>query len=113
MQDWSWRLVPLESQPLCLSRSPTWVLRQQCHHPLLQHTLVPTVSTTLRANKPAGEAGYLQAGCQQCCPAGASSLGVVLGGLNGLHWLQGGLRNDLNCGVTYPRRYLAVCCPSR
>lgn len=98
-----WRLVPLESQALCLSWSPAQVFRQQCHHPLLQHTLVPMVSTTLRATKPAGEAGCPQAGPQQCRPAGASSLEVVLGGLDGLHGQQGGRRSDLNCDVTYPR----------
>lgn len=75
-----WRQVPLESQPLGLLWSPARVLKQQCHHPLLQHTLVPTVSTTLRAAKPAGEAGP-----QQCCPAGANSLGR--GVLSGLEWL--------------------------
>jgi len=71
------------------------------------------VSATLRATKPEEEAGCLEAGPQQRCPSRASSLGVVLGGLNGLHWLQGGLRSDLGCGVICPRGYLAVCCPSR
>lgn len=55
---------------LCPPWFPAQVARQQCHHPLLSHTPVPVVGTTLRAAKP------------------ANSLGVAFGDLNGLYGLQ-------------------------
>lgn len=46
--------------------------------------------------------GWMSAGRSLAVlPCWDKELRLVLGGLNGLHLLQGGLRGDVNCSVTY------------